>query len=90
MAMVDIDYDPNPEYCFTSEMHALETLEQLAIQLEAERKLVKHTMKHMRAAMLASQDQNGDDGPVSKEAVITASRLSRRTVYGVLGGQKGK
>lgn len=88
MQNIDIDWtNANPTYTFESEVDALETLQGLADQLHSAREQARHTMRYMQAAVLASQGPNGDDMPVSKQAVIAASRLSRRTVYGILGDE---
>jgi hypothetical protein len=88
MQNIDIDWtNANPTYTFESEVDALETLQALANELESARQQVHHTMRYMRAAVLASQGTDGDDLPVSKQAVIAASGLSRRTVYGILGDE---
>ncbi|MEU4675107.1 hypothetical protein AB0F91_46010 [Amycolatopsis sp. NPDC023774] len=55
-----------PEFEFTSEGQALKTVQMLGEDLAAARKQVEHTMRYLRAAVVAARQPLEDGKPVRK------------------------
>ncbi len=79
-----VDWTREAYFDFESEVDALTTIQELGDELAAARKHVEHTMRYLRAAIVAARkpDENGEQ--TSAEALIGHSGLSRRTVYQII------
>lgn len=88
-AAYDANFDADPSFRFGTEVEALMTLEALAVDLDQARERVERVMAYMKAAVLAAADVEEDGAPVKRQPIIAHSGLSRRTVYGILGGELG-
>lgn len=82
----EFNWNEDPDFRFTTEVDALMTLQDLAQDLESAREQVRQVMRYMTAAVLAARAVEEDGSPVSKQAIIGHSGLSRQTVYDILSG----
>lgn len=80
----EVDWTLDPEFDFTCEVDALETVELLGEQLRLAREQVRQVMRYMTAAVKGAAAMDEAERP-TPQAIINHSRLARQTVYDILG-----
>ena len=72
-----VNWTREPEFEFTTEVDALETLIELGEELRNAREQARQVMRYLGRAVVDARNQVG----ASPTAIINHSGLSRRTVY---------